>query len=160
MQSKMDKWYVSAQYGYVEATYKSEFQTAGGENVVSGNKIPGIPTHTLKLRTAYAFDADLLLGANVIATGSQWAHGNETNADSSGEVAGYALVNLDAHYKFNKDTQLSINVSNLFNQQYATYGLAGMTSIYTLTTQQFLTPAPPRAIWVGLTYSFGGQHRK
>jgi hypothetical protein len=32
-----------------------------------------------------------------------------------------------------------------------------MRSIYTLAKQQFMTPAPPRAIWIGLTYSFGGK---
>ena len=42
-----------------------------------------------------------------------------------------------------------------FYQAYATYGLTGMTSIYTLANQPFITPAAPRGLWVALTYKFG-----
>ena len=154
-QTKFDKLYLSANYGYVDATYQSNFTTAGGENVVSGNKIPGIPNQTLKLRPAYAVNQDLLLGANVIVVSSQYAHGNESNSDPDGKVAGYSVVNLDAHYSINKEMNLSANISNLFNKQYSTYGLSGMTSVYTLATQQFVTPAQPRGIWIGLTYKLG-----
>ncbi|MFX7965186.1 hypothetical protein ABTK73_20120, partial [Acinetobacter baumannii] len=56
-----------------------------------------------------------------------------------------------------KNLEISAYINNLFNKRYSTYGLSGTTSIYTLATQQFMTPAPPRAIWIGLTYSFGGK---
>ena len=155
-QTKIDKLYLSANYGYVDALYKSDFTTAGGQEVTSGNKIPGIASQTLKLRPAYAVNADLLVGANIVMVGSQYAHGNESNTDPNGKVAGYSIVNLDAHYNINKEMKASVNVSNVFNKQYSTYGLAGMTSVYTLATQQFNTPAPPRGVWLGLTYKFGG----
>jgi outer membrane receptor protein involved in Fe transport len=154
-QTKFDKLQLSANYGYVDATYQSAFTTAGGQDVTSGNKIPGIAKQTLKLRPAYAVSPDLLVGANVVIVGSQYAHGNENNSDPDGKVAGYSLVNLDAHYNINKELKLSGNISNVFNKQYSTYGLAGMTSVYTLATQQFNTPAQPRGVWVGLTYKFG-----
>ena len=155
--AQMDKWFVSANYAYVDAIYKSAFTTASGQNVVSGNKIPGIPGQTFKLRTSYAISSDLLLGGNLIVASSQYAHGNESNADPNGKVPGYSLVNLDLHYKITKDLQISGNINNLFDKRYSTYGLAGSTSVYSLATQQFVTPAPPRAVWVGLTYTFGGK---
>jgi outer membrane receptor protein involved in Fe transport len=139
----------------VDATYKSAFTTASGQDVTSGNKIPGIASQTLKLRPTYAISPDLLLGANLIVVGSQYAHGNESNTDPNGKVAGYNLLNLDAHYSLSKALRVSANINNVLNKQYATYGLAGMTSVYTLATQQFNTPAPPRGIWVGLTYKLG-----
>ena len=154
--TKVANFYLSANYGYVDALYKSAFTTATGQDVVSGNKIPGIASQTLKLRPAYAVNSDLLLGANLIFVSSQYAHGNESNADPKGKVAGYSLLNLDAHYTISKALRISANISNVLNKQYATYGLAGMPSVYTLATQQFNTPAQPRGVWVGLTYKFGG----
>ncbi|WP_024972381.1 TonB-dependent receptor domain-containing protein [Ralstonia pickettii] len=155
--TKIDKWSLSANFGYVDAIYKSAFTTASGQHVVSGNKIPGIPAKTLKLGASYAFSPNLSMGGNVILVSKQIAHGNESNADPNGEVPGYGLVNLNLHSKPTKHLEISAYISNLFNKRYSTYGLSGMRSIYTLATQQFMTPASPRAIWIGLTYSFGGK---
>jgi outer membrane receptor protein involved in Fe transport len=155
--TQIDKLSLSANFGYVDAIYKSAFTTASGQNVVSGNKIPGIPAKTLKLAASYAFSPSLSVGGNVILVSKQIAHGNESNADPNGVVAGYGLVNLNLHYKPTKNLEISAYINNLFNKRYSTYGLSGTTSIYTLATQQFMTPAPPRAIWIGLTYSFGGK---
>ena len=155
--TKIDKWSLSANFGYVDAIYRSAFTTASGQHVVSGNKIPGIPAKTLKLGASYAFSPSLSMGGNVILVSKQIAHGNESNADPNGVVAGYGLVNLNVHYKPTKHLEISAYISNLFNKRYSTYGLSGTRSIYSLATQQFMTPAPPRAIWIGLTYSFGGK---
>lgn len=155
--TKLDKWTLSANFGYVDAVYKSAFTTATGQHVVSGNRIPGIPNKTLKLGASYAFSPSLSVGGSVILVGKQVAHGNESNTDPNGTVAGYGVVNLNLHYKPTKHLEISAYINNLFNKRYSTYGLSGITSIYTLTTQQFVTPAPPRAIWIGLTYSFGGK---
>lgn len=155
--TKIDKLSLSANFGYVDAIYKSAFTTASGQNVVSGNKVPGIPAKTLKLGASYAFSPNLSVGGNVILVSKQFAHGNESNADPNGVVGGYGVVNLNVHYKPTKHLEISAYISNLFNRRYSTYGLSGTRSIYTLATQQFMTPAPPRAIWIGLTYSFGGK---
>lgn len=146
---------LSADYGYVEALYRSAFTAAGGAKVQDGDRIPGIPAHTVKLRASYRVTGDFRLGAAVIATGEQYAHGNEDNSDPAGKVPGYAVVDLDARYRIGKALTLSLNVDNLFDQGYATYGLSGMTSIYTLATQQFRTPAPPRGVWLKVSYAFG-----
>ena len=154
-QTEWDKLTLSANYGYVEAAYRSAFTTAAGEAVASGDRIPGIPANTFKLRASYAATDSFRLGAAVIATGAQYAHGNENNADPSGKVPGYAVVNLDAQYRIGKSLTLALDVDNLFDQKYATYGLSGATSIYTLATEQFRTPAPPRGAWLKVTYAFG-----
>ena len=155
--TKFDQLFLSANYGYVNAVYKSAFTTPGGANVVSGDSIPGIPNQSLKLRAAYSASPSLLIGTNVILVSSQWAHGNEDNSDPNGKVAGYGVLNLDVHYKINENLKVFGLVNNLLNNQYSTYALSGQTSIYSLNQQNFVTPAAPRAIWVGLTYSFGGK---
>ena len=75
-------------------------------------------------------------------------------------MAGYGVLNLDVHYRLSPELRISAFVSNVLNKQYSTFGLSNITSLYTLATQQFLTPAAPRAVWVGLSYSFGGKDKK
>jgi outer membrane receptor protein involved in Fe transport len=69
-------------------------------------------------------------------------------------------LNLDLHYRANDNLSFFANVNNVFNHQYASFGQYGVKSIYTLATQNFITPAPPIAIWAGLTYTFGGKRLK
>ena len=154
-QAQVGKLTLSANYGYVEAAYRSPFTTAAGESVASGDRIPGVPANSFKLRAGYAVTDDLQVGAALIAVGSQYAHGNEDNSDPAGKVAGYAVVNLDAQYRIGRRLTVSLDVDNLFDKTYATYGLSGTSSIYTLTQQQFRTPAAPRGAWLKLTYAFG-----
>lgn len=147
---------LAADYGYVDALYRSPFTTVAGESVVSGDRIPGVPAHTFKLRADYKMSDAFRIGAGLIATGAQYAHGDEDNHDPAGKVPGYAVVDLDAQYRIGRALTLSLNVDNLLNQPYATYGLSGMTSIYSLKTQAFRTPAAPRGAWLKVTYAFGG----
>jgi len=160
VQTEVDRLFLSANLGHVQARYKSSFTTSGGQNVVSGNTIPGIPSTSFKLRAAYPFSPEWLLGANLMAVSGQYAHGNESNSDPTGKVAGYSVFNMDLHYQANKELKFTAHVNNLMNRSYSTYGLSGVTSIYTLAQQPFLTPAAPRALWLGLTYSFGGKATK
>jgi outer membrane receptor protein involved in Fe transport len=154
-QTQFDKLTLSANYGYVEAAYRSPFTTSAGEDVASGDRIPGIPASTFKLRASYAVTDDFRVGAALIAVGEQYAHGNENNADPTGKVPGYAVVNLDAQYRIGKALTVSLDVDNLFDKKYATYGLSGANSIYTLAQEQFRTPAAPRSAWLKVAYAFG-----
>ncbi|MGZ6017473.1 MAG: TonB-dependent receptor [Phenylobacterium sp.] len=157
VESRWDKLTLSANYSYVEAAYRTPFTTAGGEDVTRGDRIPGIPASTFKLRADYEVTDRFSLGAGLVAASDQYAHGNEDNADPTGKVPGYAVVDLDAQYRIGKALTVSLNVDNLFDKTYATYGLSGQTSIYTLVQQQFRTPAPPRGVWLKVAYAFGRQ---
>lgn len=154
-QAELSRLSLSANYGYVEATFQSPFTTAAGESVKSGNRIPGIPISTLKLRADYRPIDGLSLGGAVILVGEQYAHGNENNADPDGKLAGYAVVDLDAQYRIGKALTLSLNIDNVFDQVYSTYGQSGVTSIYSLGNEPFRTPAPPRGVWLKVRYAFG-----
>jgi outer membrane receptor protein involved in Fe transport len=155
-QANLGKLNLSADYGYVEALYRAPFTTADGGNVVRGDHMPGIPSNTIKFRAGYPVAKVFQVGAAVIVSGSQYAHGNEDNTDPDGKVPGYTIVNLDAQIHLAKGLKLSLNIDNLLNEKYYTYGLSGQTSIYTLATEKFYTPAAPRGAWVRLTYDFGG----
>jgi len=46
--------------------------------------------------------------------------------------------------RISPELQLNAHLSNALNKQYATYGMSGLRSVYTLATQQFIT-RPRRA---------------
>ena len=147
------RWHLSAGYGHVRATYRAAFTDASGDTVQPGARIPGIPAGSLKLRAVWTPARTVALGATLIATSGQYAHGDEANQDAM--VPGYTVVDVDAHITPTARTELFAKVSNLFDRAYATYGVMG-TNIYTGGNEQFRTPAPGRAFVVGLRYGFGG----
>jgi outer membrane receptor protein involved in Fe transport len=160
---KFDALILSANYGFVDATYQSDFTvgspsntaaTAGIINVSKGDKIPGIARHTLKLRAAYDVTPAWNIGTNIVVSAGQFARGDENNQDINGKVPGYAVVHLDTHYSLNENWKLFAKVNNVFDTQYATFGVLG-NNIFNGLDEQFRSPAAPRAGWVGLTYEFG-----
>jgi outer membrane receptor protein involved in Fe transport len=160
LQGRWNRLFLSANYGLVEAVYKSTFVTAAGEAVASGDRIPGVAASSFKLRAVVDVTPGLSVGGTLVAAGGQYAHGNESNRDPDGRVPGYSVVNLDLNYRYSAALRFTAQVHNAFDQRYSTYGLSGITSLYTLVNQQFQTPAPPRAVWVGATFSFGGKAEK
>lgn len=144
--------HLAASYGYVDASYRSSFTDANGDVVMPGSHLPGIPAQSFKLRAVYAPGKAVTLGASLIAVSSQYAHGDEANV--SGAVPGYALVNCDAHVTARPGLELFADITNLFDRRYATFGVMG-TNVYTASDEQFRTPAPGRAFVLGLRYGFG-----
>jgi outer membrane receptor protein involved in Fe transport len=163
--TKLDKLFLAASYGYVDATFRSSFDVNADANSTSdshgqihvnkGNKIPGIADQTLKLRAAYDITPSWNVGSNVMFASGQYAHGDENNQDVNGKVPGYGIMNLDTRYQFNNNWTVFGLINNVFDKAYATYGLVG-TNIYNNSYEQFRTPATERAGWLGVTYSFGG----
>jgi outer membrane receptor protein involved in Fe transport len=163
---------VSAHLGFVRATYETDFTihspansgadpTTGDIPVSKGNRIPGIPERSLKLRVAYAFADNFGAGINLVNYSDQYARGDENNADSHGKVPGYSLVHLDAHYQVTDRIQFFGRVSNLFDQKYETLGVLGNNFFVNGTfdaqnveAEQFRSPGSPRAVWVGVRYDF------
>jgi outer membrane receptor protein involved in Fe transport len=165
LNTKLDKLFLAASYGYVNATFRSSFNVNAQANssadvndqiqVNKGNKIPGIADQTMKLRAAYDITPSWNFGSNIMLASAQYAHGDENNQDVNGKVPGYGIMNLDTRYQFNSNWTIFGLVNNVFDKAYASYGLVG-TNIYSNSYEQFRTPATERAGWLGITYSFGG----
>ena len=162
---------LAARYGFVDATYQSDFDMGtnssvsddGVEHVKKGNQMPGVARNTLKLKAAYAVTPEWNVGANAIFASSQWAHGDEFNQDPIGKIPGYGYLNLDSNYKLNENWNAFLKVTNVLDKQYSTYGIinnniytASAGPTYPVNPELFVTPSIPRAAWIGLTYSFGG----
>jgi outer membrane receptor protein involved in Fe transport len=104
----------------------------------------------------------------MISSSSVYARGDENNQDANGKVAGYSVFNLDANWRFHSTWNGFLKVVNVFDREYSTMGILG-TNAFTATgrtletnpanwaSEQFQSPAAPRAAWVGLRYDFGGK---
>jgi iron complex outermembrane recepter protein len=169
LNSKFDALTLAINYGFVEATYQSDFTVGSPANssavskeiqVAKGDRIPGIARQTLKLRAAYDVTPAWNVGTNIVMSAGQYARGDENNQDANGRVPGYAVMHLDTHYSINNNWKLFAKVNNVFDTQYATFGVLG-GNIFNLDgsgdpiNEQFRSPAAPRAAWIGVTYEFG-----
>ena len=163
----------SARYSYIAATYRSAFlenspvnSSADGTGAIAvapGNAIPGIPRHTLKFRLDHDVNERFSIGSNIMHASSTYARGDENNRDVRGKVPGYTVVNLDGRFKLNRDIELFGRVNNLFDREYANFGILGRNAFAgpdrtfdnaNAVNEQFRGYGAPRGIWVGLRYSW------
>ena len=135
----------------------------GAIQVRPGDRIPGIPQHSLKLRLQYDYGERATLGANVVYSSSVFARGDENNQDVNGRVPGYAVVNLDARCNVAKGVEVFARVTNLFDRRYSNFGVLGQ-NFFTgpgrtfdganPINEQFRGPGVPLGAWVGLRFQW------
>jgi outer membrane receptor protein involved in Fe transport len=186
-------WKWSAGYSLVDATFRSSAFLLSANNssrgtapgaaddeirVSSGNRIPGIPRHSLKLLAEYG-NSQWAVGGTLAAFSSQFVQGNENNQHSvgastdsfgntrafegSGKAPGYGVINLYARYEFAPGWQVFGRLNNLFDKKYFTAGAlaenpfnaAGVfqTNSDAWIKETFFAPGAPRAVWVGVRYA-------
>ncbi len=124
------QWQVYANYSLVDATYRSPLllnspfnphaDADGQIQVQSGDAIPGIPRHRLKLGADLALSTAWSAGLTVQAMSNQVMFQDQAN--QTARVGGYGVVGLHTRYTLNPRVQLFANVSNLFDRRYALYG--------------------------------------
>ncbi len=163
-------WFLA--YTYLEATFEDDFIAVENENhplgddieVESGDRIPGLPKHTLKLGADYLLFERLNVGFDVAYTSKKELRGNEGNdRDEDGylnPVDGYAVVNLRASYQVNDNIQIFGRVTNLFDEDYESFGLLGeepdevaVEEFEDYESPRFVGPGAPRAGFVGIKLS-------
>ena len=164
---------LSARYGFIDATYQTGFaenspvntsaDATGAIQVKSGDRIPGIPRHSLKLRLGYDLTAQWNVGANLLYASSIYARGDENNSDARGRVPGYSVLNLDTRYTLQKGWDIYARVNNLFNREYANVGVLGLNAFAgpgnsfdgaNPVGEQFRGYGAPRGIWIGTRYTW------
>jgi iron complex outermembrane recepter protein len=139
--AKFDKLNLTANYQYLRATFKdsvtfqnennSSADADGNFTATSGDYLPNIPKHSLKLRAAYDFTPSLTVGLNMIASGSVFARGDENNQDDNGKVAGYTVFNMDANWRFHQNWSGFLKVTNITDKDYASLGILGTNAFNT-----------------------------
>jgi len=170
---------LTLRYSHIDATYRSEFSAASPNNssadatgairVLPGNRIPGIPADSLKLRGDFDIDARWAIGAGVVLASSQFAHGDENNRDVGGRIPGYAVADVDLRFQPDNSWQIFATVANLFDRHYQNFGLLG-ANVFTgpdrtfgpslglaPVAEQFRAVGAPRTVWIGVRYAIGRQ---
>ena len=161
------RWYLS--YGVVKATFESplvlpgnrEVNDAASENgeisVQPGDRLPGIPTHSLKvgwqLDVTKAWDIALegIFASNRIFLGDE---GNDQEP-----LEGYGLANLRSSYAFSDQVRLIGRVDNVFNSDHATFGVLAQVELELVeapdaSIPRFVSPGAPRSAFLGLRVQF------
>ena len=172
---------LNLRYSHIEATFRSSFvaaspnnstaDAAGAIEVNPGDRVPGIPADSLKLRADLELGAGWSIGAGVVAASSQFAHGDENNRDRHGRVPGYTVVDLDARWQPARDWELFASVSNLFDRRYQNFAILGANAFTGADrtfgpalgidpqAEQFRALGAPRGFWLGVRYAFASDER-
>jgi len=118
--------------------------------VERGDRMPGIPTHSVKAGIAVRPLAPLELGLRFVATSDRPYRGDEANLIDG--VDGYALVHAYASLWLLDELQLFVRADNVLNARYETFGLLADPSEVLAGTSdpRFVSPGAPLGVWAGL----------
>jgi len=163
-----DKWQASVNYSFINATFQSAFalsspdnpfaDAAGNIQVRRGDQLPGVPQNRLKVNIDYAATDEWKLGGNLIYTSSQFFFGDASNQNP--KLPGYWVAELHSSYQISENVELFAIIQNLFNNQYATFGVFGdvtktpLPGVANPSDPRFVTLAAPVAVFGGLRLRF------
>jgi outer membrane receptor protein involved in Fe transport len=164
------EWSLVARYALLDATFQSGFvenspnnssaDAEGNIAVQPGNRIPTLPRHALRLRADWS-RAPFAAAISVLGVTSQYARGDENNADNNGPVPGYAIVSLEGSWQVGRDWQVFARVDNLFDTTYQSFGVLGSNyfrgpgntfDASLAGPEQFRSPGAPFGAWIGVRY--------
>ncbi|MEQ1670800.1 MAG: TonB-dependent receptor, partial [Hyphomicrobium sp.] len=182
---RTQRLFTYASYSYTDATYESPLilaspdnpadggfdcpNTPAGEealtcfNVRPGDRLAGVPRHKFKMGIDYWMTPQWKIGADLIATSSQFFYGDEANLNKP--LAGYTKVNLHSSYDITENVQVYGLIENLFDARYGLYGTffnldaaneAGEPSNVQFTEEnnRSIVPAIPFAAYAGVKVKF------
>ncbi len=160
-------------YSFIDATFRTGFienspanSTAdafGAIVVKSGDRIPGLPRQSLKLRAALTATADWSIALSMFAASSVRARGDENNRDANGHVGGVAVFSADSRLQLSKRLAVFARVDNLLDRSYSNFGTLA-NNVFTGAdrspdlanprAEQFRGYGAPRGARLGLEYGF------
>ena len=165
LEAALGRWTLSADYALVDATFGSFLQILSPNNsaavnnviqVTPGNRMPGIPLHSLKLGADLAVTERWSVGADARLVSGRTLRGDESN--TMAQIPGYAIVNAQTSYTVVPGSQVFLRVRNIADSHYATAGTlgdpTGGIAGFGFTDPRFLSPGEPRSVWGGLRLSF------
>jgi outer membrane receptor protein involved in Fe transport len=168
LKSKQLQFYAS--YTLVDARFLDAFQlssnspfadpTTGNIQVLPGDVIPAIPRHRVKVGIDYNLTDAWKCGGDMLYFSSQYFVGDASN--QAPQLPAYTVFNLHSSYQIDKNVQVYARLDNVFDNRYATYGtFFDINAIpnfanggAAFTNPDSLSPARPRALYVGLKATF------
>jgi len=156
------RWF--ANYTWLDATFRESLAILSPNNPVGvdgevivrpGDRLPLIPRHLLKAGFELPLSERLSFGADLYASSGFHLRGDEGNDLS--RIGRMAVLDLQADYRVSDRLTAFLAVDNLFDREYETFGLFGGADEVlgdAFGDARFLSPAAPRAAWVGVQLEF------
>ena len=91
-----------------------------------GDRLPGIPTHLLKLGLQYKATDAWTIGVTGVAATGQYLFGDEANLTK--QMPGYFVLNLNTSYQITPNVEIFGLVQNVLDTKYYVYGTFSPTS--------------------------------
>ena len=168
LQFSSPRWLAYLAYAYLDATYRSGFVEASGNNpaadpdgnitVHSGNRLPGIPSQQLKVGAYYKATEAWSIGVVGIAAAGVYLVGDEGNLTP--KLPGYFTLNLSTSYRMTPNVELFAWANNVLDQRYSTFGTFSPTSSVFIaeapnaSNPRSYSPAAPFGIFGGIRVTF------
>ena len=152
------RWFVH--YTAMRATFEDAFSVpsvnhplaeAGAIPVQPGDRLPLVPKRLLKAGLTFAATPRLRLDATVLRASRIHMRGDEGNLAPA--IDGHAVANLRVDYQLRERLAVFAKVDNALDESYATFGVFGEADEVLgdeFESSRFVTPAAPRAAWVGV----------
>lgn len=139
LQYKAPVWTAYLAYTYTDATFRSGYTEAAGNNpaadangnitVMPGNRLPGIPVHQGKLGMTWNVTPQWMVGAVAVAQSGSYLFGDEANLNP--KVPGFVTLNVSSSYQVTPRVTLFAAINNVTGARYYTYGTFSPTgSVY------------------------------
>ena len=160
-------WFLS--YGLVQATFESPLTLPSDDAmndaateegtiaVAPGDRLPGIPRHSVKAGVDVALSRAWNVAVETILTSSRVFVGDEGNDQA--EVDGYGLLNLRTSYQATDRVGLFLRVDNLLDTKYETFGVLAeieieLDEVPDAADPRFVSPGAPRSAFAGVRFQF------
>jgi iron complex outermembrane recepter protein len=167
-----DRWTVSANYTFIDATYQTNLILQSPNNpasadglifVIPGDHIPGIPNQRFKLSAEYQITDAWKLGGDLLVFGSQYLIHDDSNQNP--KVPPYWVVNLHSSYQVTKNVEVFGLIQNLFDLHYFSAGTFfntvgfnsntfGASNFFVLNDPRTFLPGMPFAAYAGVRATF------
>jgi len=155
-------WFTN--YTYLHATFRNSFAVPSPNNpravdgeifVESGDRLPLIPEHSFKCGVQFAVHANFSVGGNLLVSSGSYFRGDESNVID--KLDSYTVLNLRGEYSISDVLQVFLKIDNVLGEDYETFGVFGEADDVlgiAFEDSRFLSPAAPRAAWMGVRVSF------
>ena len=149
-----------ANYTYLDASFRETLLlpslhnpiAVAGEILVSpGDRLPLIPSSLFKAGLQMSIGRKFNFGGEILAGSDFHMRGDESN--DLAQIGDYAVLNLRGGYLVNEKLSLFLKLDNVFDENYETFGLFGQADDVLgdqYDDSRFISPAAPRAAWVGI----------
>ena len=160
-------WYVG--YGLLDATFQSPLELPGDDEVndaaseagaiavEAGDRLPGIPRHSLKAGIRRAITDAWDAAVETVVASDRVFVGDEGNDQA--RLDGYGVVNLRSSYRLDEGVELFVRVENLLDARYATAGVLAELEVFlhevpNAGDPRFIGPGQPRSAFGGVRVQF------